>query len=228
MTGVPMYQGLARYLPRSAIAKVAKLAELDGVPGYNIGIVGNGYGVNSALRRTGYMDVRSFKSSMDKNNMYEYQYVLHVDGHTASWGLTDKLTSGTVVLWHESPLHFKEHFYVHLEPWKHYIPLDISLSNMKGVRHWAMNEDNIEQRYKLAQKMVDNNIELFGTKLRGEATFCYLMRLLYSLAEVQEVEPTEQAMEDAGFDLADFRLLNQEKEYRQGMGLSVDEDELFW
>ena len=37
---------------------------------------------------------------------YHYKYLMHADGHTASWGLAKKLRTGSLIVFQESPFAF--------------------------------------------------------------------------------------------------------------------------
>ena len=72
---------------------------------------------------------------------YLYKYLLHADGHTASWGLAKKLRTGSLIVFQESPRGFREFYYAHLKPYEHYVPLLHDNSNLADVRQWALQND---------------------------------------------------------------------------------------
>jgi hypothetical protein len=102
-----------------------------------------------------------------------------VDGNTASWGVSHKLESGSPVLWIESRNNYREHFYAHLLPWKHYIPISVDASDLRAAKIWV--SENDEE----ARRIAENAHRLFKTRLRAQDLHCYVFRLLHSIASGQ-------------------------------------------
>ena len=88
----------------------------------------------------------------------------------------NKETNGLQV---ESPHTYREHFYRLLEPWVHYIPVAVDLSDLDAARQWALaHADDV-------QRIGANARRLFETRLRAQDLFCYVARLLMSVSAAQ-------------------------------------------
>lgn len=118
-----------------------------------------------------------------KENHPFYKYLLHVDGNTASWGLSHKLYSGSVVLWVQSKHDYREYFYSLLKPWVHYIPVAPDLSDLDSIRDWVLQNEN--RAFEIAQ----NAIRLIESRLRPQDNHCYVLRLLESISAGQRRGP---------------------------------------
>ena len=65
-----------------------------------------------------------------------------MDGHTASWGLSQKIGfTKSVILWVTSSFTYREFFYHHLSPWEHYIPIEADCSNLISTKQYLLDTD---------------------------------------------------------------------------------------
>jgi hypothetical protein len=93
-----------------------------------------------------------------------------------------KLRHGQLVLWQRSPVTYREYYYALLRPWEHYVPLESDLSNLELVRAWL---DTAEGQTE-ARRIRDRALELMHLRFRRQDLFCYIVRLLQSLAEMAD------------------------------------------
>lgn len=193
-TGVPLQPLVYEYLPRPALIK-----GFFQEPGFDVGFTGG----KPPHHVPGYGDffTSHTKKAVRSHEYCLYKYILHCDGHTASWGLSQKLTTKSAVIWIDSQFHYREFYYAHLHPWEHYIPADSDLSNLREIRDWAFTPTGDQAAYDIAQRAD----QLFQKRLRPGATYCYLARLLASLTLAQRVAPTPLALKKAEIPLEDFR-----------------------
>jgi hypothetical protein len=81
------------------------------------------------------------KDYMSIEDMARHKYLVDADGFTNSWdGLFWKLSSGSVVLKHESP--WKQWYYDDLVAWKHYIPVANDFSDLGEKIRWCHRHDD--------------------------------------------------------------------------------------
>jgi hypothetical protein len=78
---------------------------------------------------------------------------------------------------------------VHLKPWEHYVPAEIP--NLGLLKDWLFEEST----QNTTRQIAENGSRLFKTRLRPAATYCYLARLMQSLASVQETPPSPALLE---------------------------------
>jgi hypothetical protein len=93
-----------------------------------------------------------------------------------------KLRHGQLVLWHRSPVTYREYYYALLRPWEHYVPLESDLSNLELVRAWL---DTAEGRAE-GKRIRDRALELMRVRFRRQDLLCYIVRLLQCLAELAD------------------------------------------
>lgn len=112
---------------------------------------------------------------------------ISLDGHTASWGLIERLGTGNLLLAVDSIYQYREFYYKLLIPWKHYIPVSFDLSNMDAIREWVLSADGSKQ----AEQIASEAQVLVKQRMRPEDLWCYLFRLLSTLATKQDFDPSE-------------------------------------
>jgi hypothetical protein len=122
-----------------------------------------------------FIDSHIWKARLPRNEFGKYKMVISLDGHTASWGLIEKLVQGSVLLIHESLRGYREHYYALLIPYKHFLPVAADFSNLERIRTWVLDHD--EQ----AEEIARNAVELVDDRMRPADTWCYMMRLLTTL-----------------------------------------------
>lgn len=194
-TGVPLAPVTERYLPRPALIR-----NFFDEPGFDVGFVG-GPPPASLRSYRGFFDAHR-RDRVHQHELADSRFVLHCDGHTASWGLAQKLTTRSLVVWIASNFKYREFYYAHLRPWEHFLPADADLSNLPSIRDWLLKD---APGAGVAEAIAGRARALFETRLRPEATYCYLARLLWSLKEVQLDEPTPSALRELGIDVSKFR-----------------------
>ncbi|GBG28964.1 Protein O-glucosyltransferase 1 [Hondaea fermentalgiana] len=192
-TGVPLDKHVFAYLPRPALIR-----NFFNEDGFDVGFVGS-HPPNSVPGYNTFFSAHK-KPSVRSREFANYKYLLNCDGHTASWGVAQKLTTKSAILWIDSLFRYREFYYTHLRPWQHYIPIDADLSNLKATRDWLFTPAGNE----FARALGERAYNLFATRLRPEATYCYLSRLLASMALYQATVPTPIALQEAGLDPATF------------------------
>ena len=65
----------------------------------------------------------------------QYKYQVNVDGTVAAYRFPYLMLGNSLVLKQKSP--YYEHFYTHLKPGKHYIPLERNLADLIQKIKWA-------------------------------------------------------------------------------------------
>jgi len=190
-TGVPLAPLLAEYLPRPALVQ-----KYFREPGFDVGFIGGQ--PPSTVESYDQFFASHRKDYVSSHRLCDARFLLHCDGHTASWGLAHKLTTNSVVLWLRSWFHYREFYYTLLLPWHHYIPGDIN--NLVPLKEWLFSSEGS----KVAEQIAANARALFETRLRPEATYCYLSRLIHSLAQVQRHEPTLEMLVEKGLPLHEW------------------------
>lgn len=175
-TGVPMRTFYLDYLPRSAL--VSKYSDKEG---FDVGFIGGPPPSNNKE----YLSLfhKHSKNYIKPQKFQSYKYILHMDGHTASWGLSQKLGfTKSATLWVKSSFTYREHFYKLLTPWVHYVPISSDLSDLISIKNYLFQNDEV------GEKIGRNAFDLFRKRLAPEATYCYILRLLLSLAKHQDSE----------------------------------------
>ena len=119
-----------------------------------------------------------------------YKHLVHVDGHGASWGLIHKLQSGSATLLVESARDFREHYYTHLVPMEHYIPVRPDLGDLGAIAQWLQTPEGDVAAQRIAQRAQ----ALVRSRLRAQDTLCYIARALHSIARLQTVKMTPQSL----------------------------------
>lgn len=185
-TGSPLDPVVAYYLPRPALVK-----QYRNERGFDVGFV-NGPPPSRDSSFKGFFK-ESVKDFVKAHGFCKYKFLVHCDGHTASWGLAQKLLTRSLVLLVPSHFHYREFFYVHLKPWEHFVPAEVP--DLATLRDWLSGKS----AQLGARQIAENAFKLFHTRLRPEATYCYLIRLLFSLESAQETPPTKALLAAAGF-----------------------------
>ena len=85
--------------------------------------------------------------------------------------MAQKLNSGSATLIAKSPVGAREHFYRHLKPWVHYIPVAEDFSDLDDRRAWLTAHDDE------AQRIARNAADLFDAHFRSQDLFCYMALL---------------------------------------------------
>lgn len=198
-TGIPLTSGILDYLPRPALMR-----RFFQMPGYDLAFVGGPPPAKDKMYLAFFHKARGeHEKVVHASKFKNRRHILHLDGHTASWGLAHKLSqTDSVILWIPSAFTFREHYYIHLKPWEHYIPVDLDFSNLEDIRQWLLTSNGSLA----AKRIAEASKRLFRERLRPEATYCYILRLFLSLSEVQQETPTPEALQAAGIEIDSFKL----------------------
>jgi len=135
-------------------------------------------------------DAWTVASEVDRAAHAHYKYLLHVDGHGASWGLIHKLMSGSVTLLVESSRDYREHYYVHLRPMHHYIPVRPDMRDLESIAAWLQTTKGIRQAKLIAQRAKT----LVHSRFRAQDALCYIARAIESVARLQTTKATHEAV----------------------------------
>ena len=153
------------------------------------------------------------------------KFLLHADGNSASWGLAQKLATGSAVVWARSPRGFREHYYALLSPYAHFVPVAPDWADLERVRDWlaadearaatgagAAAEADEAATTSFGERVGRGALGLVRARLRPQDMWCYCFRLLSSLAA--RLEPgaaTADGLRAAGLDPAGFLLVPDAK-----------------
>jgi len=135
----------------------------------------------------------ALKDQVSRSVHGAYKHLVHVDGHGASWGLIHKLQSGSATLLVQSSRDFREHYYVHLEPMEHYVPVRPDLRDLEAIAQWLQTPDGDFAAQRIAQRAQT----LVESRLRPQDTLCYVARALHSIARLQTVKMTPQSLAES-------------------------------
>ncbi len=202
-TGLPLDPVVLDYLPRPALVRT-----LFAEPGFDVGFVGGPPPTRSKAYAAFFLEHR--KDAVPSGSFADRRFLLHVDGHTASWGLAHKLTTGSLVVWSPSAFGYREWYYSLLKPWVHYVPAEVH--ELRAARDWLFSRDGDAA----AQRIAAAGAALFRSRLRPEDTYCYLSRLLNSLADVQSRPATRDVVRSLGIDPASWRDVPDFEELARG------------
>jgi hypothetical protein len=94
----------------------------------------------------------------------DYKYSIDIDGNSTSWpGLFTKLMMGNLVIKVDSPLGFRQWYYDKLIPWKNFVPITVSMSELSELAEWLTGNDReaaaiAERGRALAQSLSFENV----------------------------------------------------------------------
>lgn len=123
---------------------------------------------------------------------FDYKYQINIDGTVAAYRLPYLLAGGSMVLKHES--NYYEHFYRDLEPWKHYVPFKLDLSDLEQRIKWAKKNDEE------AKKISINARQFVRENIMPRDIFCYHVQVFREYAKRQTGDPQEP---DSSWDTLD-------------------------
>ncbi|KAI1903134.1 hypothetical protein AGOR_G00024080 [Albula goreensis] len=143
---------------------------------------------------TGYFFFREKEKELGKAplvgffHFFKYKYQVNVDGTVAAYRFPYLMLGDSLVLKQASP--YYEHFYTHLKPGKHYIPVRRSLSDLLDKIKWAKENDAEAQAIARAGQALTREL------LQPNRLYCYYYTVLQMYAERQTSRPTvHQGME---------------------------------
>lgn len=70
----------------------------------------------------------------------QFKYQINIDGTVAAYRFPYLMGGGSLILKQDS--HYYEHFYRHLEPWVHYVPMKRDISDVVERLQWASENDD--------------------------------------------------------------------------------------
>ena len=120
-----------------------------------------------------------FREPIASSAYSKYRYVLHADGHSASWGIAGKLASGSAIVWLESTNSFREHYYSLPLPTSTTCPPKSTWSTSKRTRahlphRRSPGDDAIAKRACVRARRF---------RLRSSDMWCYMYRVLAELSK---------------------------------------------
>ncbi|XP_036381029.1 protein O-glucosyltransferase 3 [Megalops cyprinoides] len=137
---------------------------------------------------TGYFFFREKEKELGKAplvgffNFFKYKYQVNVDGTVAAYRFPYLMLGDSVVLKQVSP--YYEHFYAHLQPGRHYVPVKRSLSDLIDKIKWAKKNDAE------AQAIAREGQAMARELLQPTRLYCYYYTVLQMYAERQTSRPT--------------------------------------
>jgi len=165
-TGIPLDADHEFFLARTAFNR-----RFHSAPGYDIAFALDAI---PPYRPDAFIKRHKWGPRIPKQDYGLYKYLMSMDGHTASWGLIERLATGSLVFKQDSP--FREHYYRLLVPYEHFIPVDKGFTNLESARLWALEND------KKAGNIAQNALNLLKTRMRTQDVWCYVFRLIYELS----------------------------------------------
>ncbi|XP_010898198.1 protein O-glucosyltransferase 3 [Esox lucius] len=137
---------------------------------------------------TGWFFFRDREKDLGKANLvgffdfFKYKYQVNVDGTVAAYRFPYLMLGNSLVLKQNSP--YYEHFYTHLKPGIHYIPVKRSLSDLIQKIEWAKENDAEAKAIGAAGQAVVREL------LQPNRLYCYYYTVLQMYSERQTSQPT--------------------------------------
>lgn len=89
--------------------------------------------------------------------MFQYKYLINVDGTVAAYRFPYLLAGGGLVLKQDSE--YYEHFYQQLREWEHYVPVKNDLGDLVEKVQWALsNDDKAHQIARNARQFANDHL----------------------------------------------------------------------
>jgi hypothetical protein len=114
------------------------------------------------------------------------------------------MSTKSLLLWVESLNGYREFYYEHVRPWKHYVPVSLDLADLDKQVECIATDAAADG---LAKDTAADARELLRTRLRPAATYCYQLRLLLALEHALEEAPTRENMRNAGLPVDKFESI---------------------
>uniref|UniRef100_A0A4W5S055 Protein O-glucosyltransferase 3 n=1 Tax=Hucho hucho TaxID=62062 RepID=A0A4W5S055_9TELE len=138
---------------------------------------------------TGWFFFREREKDLGKANLvgffdfFKYKYQVNVDGTVAAYRFPYLMLGNSLVLKQISP--YYEHFYTHLKPGTHYIPVKRSLSDLIQKIEWAKENDAEAQAIAKAGQAIVREL------VQPNRLYCYYYSVLQMYSERQTSRPTQ-------------------------------------
>ncbi|XP_051955378.1 protein O-glucosyltransferase 3 [Xyrauchen texanus] len=114
-------------------------------------------------------------------DFFKYKYQVNVDGTVAAYRFPYLMLGNSLVLKQDSP--YYEHFYTHLKPGVHYIPVKRNLSDLIEKIKWAKSNDaEVESIAKRGQSLMRD-------LLQPHRLYCYYYSVFQTYANRQTTQP---------------------------------------
>ncbi|CAL8324106.1 unnamed protein product [Gadus morhua 'NCC'] len=115
-------------------------------------------------------------------DFFKYKYQVNVDGTVAAYRFPYLMLGNSLVLKQRSP--YYEHFYVHLRPGVHYVPVQRDLSDLVEKIKWAKSNDaEVKEIARQGQAAVRQ-------LLQPNRLYCYYYKVLEMYSKRQTSRPT--------------------------------------
>ncbi|XP_066475946.1 protein O-glucosyltransferase 3 isoform X1 [Tiliqua scincoides] len=114
-------------------------------------------------------------------DFFKYKYQVNIDGTVAAYRFPYLLLGDSLVIKQDSQ--YYEHFYVELEPWRHYVPVKRTLEDLLEKIKWA--KENDEEVRRIAKEGQVTAREL----LQPHRFYCYYFKVFQKYAERQAGKP---------------------------------------
>ncbi|KAM8860637.1 protein O-glucosyltransferase 3 isoform 3-T3 [Synchiropus picturatus] len=114
-------------------------------------------------------------------DFFKFKYQVNVDGTVAAYRFPYLMLGNSLVLKQDSP--YYEHFYTHLRPHSHFLPVQRDLSDLLGKIRWARANDTAARRVARAGQ------ELARELLQPSRLYCYYLKVLLTYARRQRGPP---------------------------------------
>ncbi|XP_036283196.1 protein O-glucosyltransferase 3 [Pipistrellus kuhlii] len=114
-------------------------------------------------------------------DFFKYKYQVNVDGTVAAYRYPYLMLGDSLVLKQDSP--YYEHFYMALQPWKHYVPIKRNLADLLEKVKWAKENDEEAKRIAKEGQLTARDL------LQPHRLYCYYYRVLQNYAERQSSKP---------------------------------------
>ncbi|KAL2093201.1 hypothetical protein ACEWY4_010513 [Coilia grayii] len=115
-------------------------------------------------------------------DFFKYKYQVNVDGTVAAYRFPYLMLGNSLVLKQDSP--YYEHFYTHLKPGKHYIPVERNLADLIQKIKWAKGNDAE------AEAIAKEGQRVARELLQPHRLYCYYYLVLQTYASRQSGQPT--------------------------------------
>lgn len=117
----------------------------------------------------------SLVSKLSYGEQSKYKYIIHIDGHTSAFRLSNELKMNSVILIVKSK--WKMWYSDLLKPYVHYVPVKDNLSDIYKQIIWCKNNDD------KCKKIVENANMFYNTHLSKTGVLDYMETLLHSLKQ---------------------------------------------
>jgi len=173
-TGYPIDDDHVQFMPRSMFNK-----QFANRPGYDVAFLKEAIPPYANAK---FMSSHKWDEGVSREDFAKYKMIVSLDGHTASWGLIERLGIGSLLLVHESLKGYREFYYALLKPFVHYLPISFDFTNLDNIRRWVLTTPEGDEH---ARGIAQEARNLIKQRMRPEDMWCYLYRMLTTLSTKQ-------------------------------------------